>query len=191
MRYIIVDLEATCWEGTGNYYPAGVRPNEIIEIGAVVLPSAASSAADEFGRFVRPVAKPELSDFCIKLTSITQADVDSAAIFPAVFQGFVNWIGPEPFVLCSWGQYDLNQFRADCGRHDFPLPATFERHVNVKKEFARVFKVRPCGMAEALKHAGLPLEGQHHRGIDDARNIAKLARLVLPVLEKEGTVPLP
>ncbi|MDF2697512.1 MAG: Inhibitor of the KinA pathway to sporulation, putative exonuclease, partial [Labilithrix sp.] len=26
----------------------------------------------------------------------------------------------------------------------------------------------------ALEHAGLTLEGTHHRGIDDARNIARL-----------------
>jgi 3'-5' exoribonuclease 1 len=108
MRYIIVDLEATCWEKTGIVDPAGNRPNEIIEIGAVMLPSASSPAVDEFGRFVRPVAEPALSDFCTKLTSITQPDVDSADTFPTVFQEFLDWIGREPFVLCSWGQYDLN-----------------------------------------------------------------------------------
>ncbi len=30
------------------------------------------------------------------------------------------------------------------------------------------------GMAEALKLCGLKLEGAHHRGIDDARNIARM-----------------
>jgi len=30
------------------------------------------------------------------------------------------------------------------------------------------------GMAGALKLCGLPLEGTHHRGIDDARNIARM-----------------
>jgi inhibitor of KinA sporulation pathway (predicted exonuclease) len=29
-------------------------------------------------------------------------------------------------------------------------------------------------MAEALKFLGLPLDGTHHRGIDDARNIARI-----------------
>ncbi|MFC3862567.1 hypothetical protein ACFOPQ_17525 [Deinococcus antarcticus] len=34
-------------------------------------------------------------------------------------------------------------------------------------------------MARALRHAGLPLEGSHHRGADDAWNIAALiGRLV-------------
>lgn len=29
-------------------------------------------------------------------------------------------------------------------------------------------------MNQALEHAGLPLEGHHHRGVDDAWNIAAL-----------------
>jgi inhibitor of KinA sporulation pathway (predicted exonuclease) len=34
-------------------------------------------------------------------------------------------------------------------------------------------------MAEALQIAGLPLEGTHHGGIDDARNIAKMLPYIL------------
>ncbi|HWO78436.1 MAG TPA: 3'-5' exonuclease, partial [Bacillus sp. (in: firmicutes)] len=35
-------------------------------------------------------------------------------------------------------------------------------------------KERGVGMARALEMLKLPLEGTHHRGIDDARNIAKI-----------------
>ena len=34
-------------------------------------------------------------------------------------------------------------------------------------------------MAKALQLVDLPLEGTHHRGIDDARNIAKLLPYML------------
>lgn len=183
MNYVVVDLEATCWENNQD-----ISRMEIIEIGAVYLESSQGPVRDEFDRFVRPVMTPQLSEFCQSLTSITQADVNSADTFGPVFQEFVEWIGHEPFVLCSWGAYDLNQFRLDCSRHGIELPSSFERHINLKKEFSRVLAVRRCGMATALKHAGLPLEGTHHRGIDDARNIAKLAQLVLPKLEQEGTI---
>ncbi len=54
---------------------------------------------------------------------------------------------------------------------------------NLKKEFARVFRVKSGGMARALEVVGLPLEGTHHREMDDARNIARLAVLILPHLE--------
>jgi inhibitor of KinA sporulation pathway (predicted exonuclease) len=98
----------------------------------------------------------------------------------------VEWIGEEPFVLCSWGIYDLNQFRTDCTRHRLTMPLSFEKHVNLKKEFARLKGVKVCGMERALAHSGLMLEGTHHRGIDDTRNIARLAQIILPVLESEA-----
>jgi inhibitor of KinA sporulation pathway (predicted exonuclease) len=184
MRYVVVDLEATCWEDA-----RGSPDMEIIEIGAVHLPAGGGPADDEFARFVRPVVRPRLSDFCTRLTSIRQEDVDPADAFPLVFPAFVDWIGDGPFVLCSWGAYDLNQFRLDCRRHRVPLPPSFDRHINLKAEFARQRCVKACGMAKALQIAGLPLAGTHHRAIDDARNIAALATLLLPRTEDEGAVP--
>jgi 3'-5' exoribonuclease 1 len=178
VRYIIVDLEATCWENVRDY-----DRMETIEIGAVELPAGDAPPGREFSRFIRPVAEPQLSDFCQRLTTIRQRDVDGADYFWAVFPEFLSWIGTEPFILCSWGEYDLTQFRVDCRRHGLIFPASFERHLNLKKQFARIFGCKVSGMARALAQAGLPLEGTHHRGIDDARNIARLAALVLPQWE--------
>lgn len=175
MRYVVVDLEATCWERGGS--PDRM---EIIEIGSVLLESSRGPASREFGAFVRPVASPQLSEFCTRLTSIRQEDVDSADTFPEVFRRYLDWIGPEPFTLCSWGAYDLNQFRKDCRRHGIELPPAFERHVNLKQEHSRIRRVRPMGMSKALASEKIPLEGTHHRGLDDARNIAKLAQIILP-----------
>src|SRR5947199_116987 len=112
MRYVIVDLEATCWEKGTN--PAR---QEIIEIGAVSMPTNHDLPDEEFARFVKPTAEPTLSNFCIELTTVQQQDVDRANYFYTVFPDFVQWIGNEPFRLCSWGAYDLNQFRVDCERH--------------------------------------------------------------------------
>jgi 3'-5' exoribonuclease 1 len=175
-RFIIVDLEATCDESGFDR-----AKMEIIEIGAVEMLAADAKPSREFARFIRPVATQALSAFCTDLTSITQADVDSADGFSVVFREFLDWIGGDAFIFCSWGQYDLNQIRQDCLRHDFPFPTVLENHINIKKLYAEVQNTRPMGMSGALHHAGLPLTGRHHRGIDDARNIAALARLVLPL----------
>jgi inhibitor of KinA sporulation pathway (predicted exonuclease) len=185
MRYIVVDLEATCWENVRDF-----DRMETIEIGAVELPAAEEPPSREFNRFIRPVVERELSEFCRRLTTIRQRDVDTADGFWAVFPEFLEWIGDEPFILCTWGGYDLTQFRTDCARHGLAFPLSFERHVNLKKEFARLMSVKVSGMERALAQAGLPLEGTHHRGIDDARNIARLAALVLPVLESSGALPV-
>lgn len=148
---------------------------ETIEIGAVEWPSG-----DEFQAFIRPVVEQELSEFCRSLTSIKQSDVDKAETFPSVFRAFLDWIGDdEPFTFCSWGEYDRMQFQQDCARHSFPWPASLDNHVNLKKLFAERMGVKPCGMASALRQLGMPLVGQHHRGIDDARNIAAILTCIL------------
>ena len=55
MRYVIVDLEATCWEG------GSPDRMEIIEIGSVLLESSRGPLSREFDAFVRPVESPQLS----------------------------------------------------------------------------------------------------------------------------------
>lgn len=179
MRYVIVDLEATCWEGGLN-----IEQMEIIEIGAVILESSTGPILEEFNAFVRPVIHPVLSEYCMQLTSIRQKEVDEADDFKTVFPGFIDWIGAQSFTLCSWGDYDLKQFRVDCERHKISLPDSFLRHINLKQEFANLKRIKPCGMAKALDILGAKLEGTHHRAIDDVRNIAKIAVQVLPIVEK-------
>ena len=124
-----------------------------------------------------------LSAFCTKLTGIRQEDVDGAAAFPEVFASFLEWIGDEAFIWCSWGGYDLRQLEVDCRRHSIAMPPAFQHHINLKKAFARLRGIKPCGMKRALAILGIPLEGRHHRAIDDVRNVAKLARAILPCLE--------
>ncbi len=173
MNYIIVDLEATCWQkGTSPF------KMEIIEIGAVKLDGKTLEITDEFSSFVNPVINPELSDFCKNLTSITQEQIDAAEDFTTVFSEFIEWAGTEEYTLCSWGAYDRNQFRVDCRRHKIPFPEEFESHINIKKMFCELKNIKPCGMKRALNIIGIPLRGTHHRGIDDARNIAMIAKSI-------------
>lgn len=181
MKYIIFDLEATCWDREKD--PLWLRQNElmeIIEIGAVSLATKEGPIGNTFSKFVKPVIERELSDFCKTLTTITQNDVEKADLFPVVLNQFVEWIGSDPVVLCSWGDFDIVQMKKDCTRHEIAFPTVLSQHINIKTEFAKVMQTKPCGMKKALAKAGLPLVGTHHRGIDDAINLASLALLVLP-----------
>lgn len=88
--FLVLDVEATCQEGTGMGYP-----NEIIAstFKLYLLPWLAISIhqewpvcllgwrdktggildiISEFRTFVKPTWKPELSEFCTRLTGITQ-----------------------------------------------------------------------------------------------------------------------
>lgn len=170
-HYLVVDLEATCSkDGTVPKHEM-----EIIEIGAVMVRAADLRPIDEYQSFVRPVRHPQLTPFCTRLTSIEQSDVDAAPVFPDVLEAVATWAsGFASPLFCSWGDYDRKQLQSDCAHHRVPYPFGAD-HLNIKQAFAerRGLKKAP-GMARALKDVGLPLLGTHHRGIDDARNIAKL-----------------
>lgn len=167
---LIVDLEATCWSDRPD-----LRPEmEIIEIGAVLVEREPARPIREFQTTVRPVRRLTLSEFCRGLTEIPQARVDAATPFPEAFASFLRWIGdPAAVTPASWGRYDRGQLLQDCGFHGVPYPFG-EAHVNLKAEFAALRGVRPAGIGRALRSIGLTFEGSPHRGIDDARNIARI-----------------
>lgn len=174
-KYLVIDVEATCSEN--NTVPRDKM--EIIEIGAVIVDRESLEISDEFSTFVRPVRNPFLTEFCKKLTTITQEQVDNAPLFPEALRLLCDRLWSDTGTLfCSWGNYDKNQFQQDCTHHNLAYPFG-DHHLNLKTEFAAVQKKRRCGVQRALKHVDLGFEGTPHRGIDDARNIARLLRYIV------------
>jgi inhibitor of KinA sporulation pathway (predicted exonuclease) len=174
-HYLVVDLEATCCDR--KTIPSSRR--EIIEIGAVML-DRAGDPVSEFQTFVRPVRFPDLTPFCTELTTITQSEVEAAPLYPDAIQAFQAWIDAyRNRVFCAWGDFDRRQIRQDCKFHQVPNPIDLTC-LNVKTMFARSQDLPGTyGMSQALDLAKIPLVGTHHRGIDDARNIAKLLPFAL------------
>lgn len=167
-RYLVVDLEATC----DDLHAMPREQTEIIEIGAVLVDGATLEPLDEFQAFVRPVVHPRLTAFCTRLTSITQADVVRAPTFKFVAQRLAAF--GQGALFCSWGGYDKNQLERDARRAGIRSPLG-PRHLNLKEAFARAAGERSeMGNQSAMRRVGLTPTGTHHRGIDDARNIARL-----------------
>lgn len=177
-RYLVVDLEATC----DDHHALPREETEIIEIGAVLVDGATLEPIDEFQTFVRPLVHPRLTEFCCQLTTITQADVARAPTFRIVAPRLAAFGAGALF--CSWGGYDRSQLERDARRSKVRTPLG-PRHLNLKDAFARVAGDRPVGTHAALRRVGLTATGTHHRGIDDARNIARLLPYVL------GRAPIP
>jgi len=170
VNYIIFDLEASCWLGRP---PHGV--NEIIEIGAIKV-NDYGEAESRFTKFIKPTVNPVLSDFCKKLTSISQDDVDKSRIFPFVIQEFMDWIGvdEESYCLISWGKYDKEQLKQDCHLHRLESE-WLDHHYNLKPAYRALkdLKDEP-GLKKAVKMEGFEFTGIHHRAISDAENLAKI-----------------
>lgn len=165
----VVDVEATCWEGD----PPPGQVSEIIEIGLAVVDLAAGQRVGRHRILVRP-ERSAVSAFCTRLTGLTQAEVDTGVSFSAACQALAADHQSLSRPWASWGDYDRRQFARQCQATGAAYPFG-ARHVNAKVAFTRAhdLRARP-GMAGALRIAGLPLEGRHHRGEDDAWNIAAL-----------------
>ncbi|TQV73564.1 exonuclease domain-containing protein [Exilibacterium tricleocarpae] len=174
--FLIIDLEATCCDKQS----IARQDMETIEIGAVMVEAEELTTVDEFTLFIKPIKHPKLTNFCTELTSITQSDIDTAPGFPDAVKQFKQWLYQyDSFLFCSWGDYDKGQLERDCQLHNIPYPIGSE-HLNIKKMFSTSQNLKKkFGMARALTLAGLPLHGAHHRGIDDAKNMAQLMPYIL------------
>lgn len=168
----VVDVEATCWEGDP---PVGQR-SEIIEIGIVVLNLETLERTDKRSIMVKP-EHSEVSEFCTRLTGITPEEAAAGITFREACDLLRSEYHTDSRPWASWGDYDRKQFQKQAvGTVRYPFSA---RHTNAKQVYAEAYQLKRAGMARALRHAGLPLEGSHHRGADDAWNIAALiGRLV-------------
>jgi inhibitor of KinA sporulation pathway (predicted exonuclease) len=180
-HYLVVDLEATCDENM----KLPREETEIIEIGAVLVASDTLAHVAEFQTFVKPIRHPTLTPFCTRLTTITQAQVDAAPKFPLAIRAFAEFLKGRDFLFCSWGDYDRAQFERDGRRHGVRPPLGRD-HWNLKEAYRRASgETKKLGNGQALREVGLRQEGTAHRGIDDARNIARLLPFIL------GRLPFP
>jgi inhibitor of KinA sporulation pathway (predicted exonuclease) len=125
---------------------------------------------------VKPIRHPVLLPFCTELTGIRQDMVDGAPFFADAFIGMKRRLiaGRDGLVVWgSWGNFDAVQFQRDCAlnRVDYGMPP----HLNMEEALSSAQGWRKrYDMAKALTRCGLTLKGAHHRGIDDARNIARM-----------------
>lgn len=169
-KIIVVDIESTCWDAN----PPKGEENEIIEIGVCVLDTKTGEIEKSAGILVKP-QRSKVSLFCTQLTTLTQEMVDEGITFEEACQQLQNEYQVKDYTWASYGAYDLNMFRKQCESFEVEYPFGKE-HINVKNLFAQKHNLtyKGVGMAAALKRLNIPLEGTHHRGVDDAKNIAKI-----------------
>ncbi len=172
---LVVDVESTCWEGPP---PAG-EDNEIIEIGTCLLDVATGERKGRESIIVRP-ERSRVSGYCTKLTTLTQAQVDQGMSFTEACNLLKEKFGSDQRLWASYGDYDRQMFDRQCHERGVLYPFG-KGHLNVKSLFAVTCSLsREIGLSRALKHLGLDLEGTHHRGGDDAWNVAAiLSKLLL------------
>lgn len=180
-QVLVVDVESTCWEGKP---PAG-QTSDIIEVGLCVLDLGNLERVEKRGILVKP-ARSRVSPFCTELTTITAADLDEAEGLADACRVLRTEHQSNRRLWASYGDYDRRQFERCCREQGIGYPFG-PTHLNVKTLFALSRGLRhEVGMARALEMLGLPLEGTHHRGVDDAWNIARILAGLLGRMRDES-----
>jgi len=171
----VIDIESTCWKGN----PPPGEKSEIIEVGLCTLETPRLETGIKRSVLCFPVDSV-VSEFCTQLTTLTD---DKIRMEGVPFEDACTWLRvfakSKDRIWASFGDYDRRMFEECCGRYGVPYPFG-PRHLNVKTLVSLAFGWRhEFGMEEVLRRLDLPLVGTHHRGGDDAANIAQILRVVL------------
>lgn len=168
---LVIDLEATCWEGK----PPKGQENEIIEIGWALLDVKANAVTRNGTVLIKPT-KSTVSEFCTSLTTITPELLEAEGVTLAEGFEVLRNLDAANLSWASYGQYDLNMLKRQAHAFNlhYPLRGT---HTNVKTLFKEKNPRHrgSYGMKTAYEATfKQPIVGTHHRGGDDALNIAKI-----------------
>jgi inhibitor of KinA sporulation pathway (predicted exonuclease) len=172
-QILVVDIESTCWEEKliDNI-------SDVIEIGITPIDTKSGELLDTRDIILRP-ENSNVSEFCTKLTTLTQEDVDSGIAFKEACDILKNEYNSKKRVWASYGHYDKNQFEGQCIRENIEYPFA-KAHINVKILLALRYSLKKdIGMLKALRLLNMEHIGVHHRGGDDSRNIAKILTKIL------------
>lgn len=179
----VVDFEATCEEDN----PAGFK-HEIIEFPMVLINTRTLEIVDSFQEYVKPELNPQLSDFCVKLTGITQKMVEEADTFPPVLEKAVAWLQERElgtkykYAILTDGAWDMSKFlNIQCRISKIRYPQFAKKWINIRKSYGNFYKVprTQIKLSSMLDNLGLKYEGRPHSGLDDSRNIARIALRML------------
>lgn len=173
-QIIVIDIESTCWQEA----PPDGEESDIIEIGICPLDINSGQRLEKESILIKP-ERSRVSEFCKQLTTLTQDQVEQGINFGAACSILRKKYLSKERIWASYGDYDRRQFERQCQSLKISYPFG-TRHLNVKSLFALIYALpEEVGMAEALELVNLPLEGTHHRGGDDAWNIAGLLSKLL------------
>ena len=169
-----MDLELTCWSDPRWVPKTGM---EIIEIGALMVYVPTYEVVEEYQTFVKPTYEPTISDYCTKLTGISQDDIEDA--FPIDVAASLMRLNFLPYLkdytFCCYGK-DLPHLVMEYNR---AIPTSYvrgdwdPRYVNLKV-FKECYKK---SLFAAMRDLGIEVpEKQNHRALDDCYQTLKLIK---------------
>jgi inhibitor of KinA sporulation pathway (predicted exonuclease) len=173
-KILVIDLESTCWDGP----PPEGQVSEIIEIGLATVDVATLQREQKQSILIKPM-KSQISDFCTQLTTLTPEHFSAAGTLADATKLLKKQFQSQERLWASWGDYDRRQFERVCKEFNVGYPFGIS-HLNIKTLFSIAHGLdQEIGLDMAYQRLGLTMEGTHHRGVDDAWNIAGILTRLL------------
>eukprot|EP00211_Chloroparvula_japonica_P016396 CAMPEP_0119127530 /NCGR_PEP_ID=MMETSP1310-20130426/6049_1 /TAXON_ID=464262 /ORGANISM="Genus nov. species nov., Strain RCC2339" /LENGTH=190 /DNA_ID=CAMNT_0007117801 /DNA_START=99 /DNA_END=667 /DNA_ORIENTATION=- len=175
---LVLDFECA-WDA-----PPVPREEEIIEFPSVLM--RGGKVVDEIQMYVRTEILQQIHPETTAITGITQEQVSGGLRLDAALAKHEEWlrghgvvgqggVKTKPLMLATCGDFDGRMIQKQAKRMGLVVPPYLSEWVNIKEVYRYHFKKRgQKGMAGMLKEQGLELQGRHHSGIDDCRNLAGL-----------------
>ena len=178
MKHVVVDLEMNPVDREFREVRKRLR-DEVIEIGAVKLGEDYVQEST-FRCYVKPEYGP-IKKHITRLTSITQAMVDTGEVFEPSFRAFVDWVGEEETTIYSWSMSDIKQLKSECRMKlkDFDVHWLDSRWVDLQQEFDdRLGLHNSLALKHALGAMDHKFEGEQHTALADAINTSAILVLM-------------
>ena len=172
------------FEGVINKDPGAPNVMEIIEFPVLKVDAHTFKIESSFHTYVQPVIHKQLNPVCTEITGITQAMVDGQPILSQTLTMLDEWMRIEHlldegvnFCFVTCGDWDLKTgLPINCDYLGISYPDYLKRWINIKTYFQSIVGKKASGMKFMLDDLKLTLDGRHHSGIDDSKNIAKILR---------------
>ncbi len=179
-EFVLFDTEFTSWEGAKDRCWLNLGEHrELMQIAAMKVKNLESG--DEYSEFVKPQFNPELSEFIMELTGISQSDVDGGRLLAQVLPEFAEWVGGLP--MYCYGT-DGKVIAENCWLYgiDNPIPFT---QVHDVRELLDTHGIDYSKYTSGIlpKAFGAEPEFRAHDALHDVKNM--LVGLKLLAKEKE------
>jgi inhibitor of KinA sporulation pathway (predicted exonuclease) len=171
MEIIVWDTEYTTWEGAhARNWNGKEEWRELVQLAARRLNIETGETVAEQMFFVKPVRNPELSDFFMELTKVTQEQVDQEGLsFAEALETFEGFVGDTP--CFSYGP-DVHIFQEGCVTHQIPFTMKnqfYDARVYLKEAGIDVTQYTSGTVSRAV---GINLEGHVHDAMHDVNSLS-------------------
>ncbi|WP_414829004.1 exonuclease domain-containing protein [Alteromonas sp. H39] len=175
-RCVIIDTEFTAWEGSAQrQWSAENEHRELIQIGAVKLTMTQTSCvvSERLNILIKPVINPNLSDYIINLTGISQPMVDEHGVDAAsAVTTLYHFCEHGHLPVWCWGT-DNRVLEENAKLGGFSLPE-FDRGIHNLQALLLRYGVLGSEKASGELACALQLQltGHAHNALYDTESIA-------------------